>query len=340
MITGIGLSQPSYLTHANVGQPLYALTVTGSGSGSGTVTSNLYGINCTSIVGVESGSCTVLIPMGTTIVLTTTPGTGNIFNGWTGSGCTIGTCSVLIDGNKTVDANFLNIPSANLWAWFKFNEGSGLTIVDYSGSGAGNGAWVTAFGNPLAKVWSIPGFGHNDLGAPTTWVLRTSAARNVSSVTAVGFVKPKGAPTLNVSFYGAQQLGGGGGANWIRYGWDDFAPFRWQLASGNAPTTTAGVSPVFGTWYFVAARCTFNTGNVTLDIRQSGGALTNLLSVARTGANNGTQTSVYSFGGNNNDYNMDGGDMLYYAGVDSSARLTDAQLDQIYQSLKSRHGML
>lgn len=126
---------PSYyisqIIHGNVGRPLYLLTVTGSGDGTGTITSNVYGINCTSTVGVESGNCSVQVPMGTTVVLTATATTG-VFNGWSGGGCLgTGTCSVLIDGNKTIDASFIVLPqAANLIGWYKVDEGAGGTLIN------------------------------------------------------------------------------------------------------------------------------------------------------------------------------------------------------------------
>jgi hypothetical protein len=87
--------------------PSHILTVTGSGAGSGIITSDIYGINCISTAGVESGICSVLIPDGTPIVLTATATIG-IFNGWSGGGCSgVGTCSIVIGGDVTIDASFL-----------------------------------------------------------------------------------------------------------------------------------------------------------------------------------------------------------------------------------------
>lgn len=119
---------------SKISQPSYLLVVTGSGTGTGTIASNIYGINCTSTAGVESGNCSALIPMGTTVILTTTPDANSIFSGWIGGGCGgIGICSVLIDGNKTINAELSLIPhGANLVGWYKVNEGSGSTVYNYA----------------------------------------------------------------------------------------------------------------------------------------------------------------------------------------------------------------
>ncbi len=115
-----------------VGRPIHLLIVTGSGAGSGTIVSNIYGINCTSTVGVESGICSAYIPSGTVVILTATAIPGNSFDGWTGSGCSgTGTCTIAMDGNKTVDASFGNIPFiGDLVAWYKINEGAGVTVAN------------------------------------------------------------------------------------------------------------------------------------------------------------------------------------------------------------------
>jgi hypothetical protein len=135
---GIGFSQPQFITRGNVGQPLYTFTVTGSGIGTGTIISDVYGINCISTAGVESGACSVTIPMGTTVTLTATPDGSSVFAGWTGSGCVgVGTCSILINGSKSVNAEFVVIPSGGfLTAWYRLNEGSGSTVFNYAPASA------------------------------------------------------------------------------------------------------------------------------------------------------------------------------------------------------------
>ncbi len=112
--------------------PIYLLTVTGSGLGSGTIIGSVGGINCTSTIGVESGICSAYIPSGTIVILTATAIPGNSFDGWTGSGCLgTGTCTIAMDGDKTVDASFGNIPfTGDLVAWYKINEGVGVIVAN------------------------------------------------------------------------------------------------------------------------------------------------------------------------------------------------------------------
>lgn len=83
---------------------VFTLTVTISGSGLALVGSSPGGIAC-SLPG--PGDCSETYPAGTVVVLTATP-PFPIFLGWTGGGCSgTGTCTVTMDGNKSVAASFL-----------------------------------------------------------------------------------------------------------------------------------------------------------------------------------------------------------------------------------------
>ncbi len=162
--------------------PIYLLTVTGSGAGSGTIIGNVYGINCTSTVGVESGICSAYIPSGTIVILTATPIPGNSFGGWTGSGCSgTGICTIVMDGDKTIDASFLDIPLPDyLIGWYKFNEGSGNVVENFATNGSLGGGvlpnlsvsnWDGTFWVYLPGFASSPSFGGSNfaraiLGSP------------------------------------------------------------------------------------------------------------------------------------------------------------------------------
>lgn len=166
-MTWIVGGDPSYyisqIIHGRVERPLFLLTVTGSGTGSGTITSNIYGINCISTAGVESGVCSIQIPAGTTVVLTATATTG-MFNGWIGGGCSgAGTCSVVISGNITADANFGIMPqSANLIGWYKVDEGSGSIVFNYAPPGPNRFPDLNVV-TPGSGFWSThSGFGYWD----------------------------------------------------------------------------------------------------------------------------------------------------------------------------------
>ena len=83
----------------------YSLVVTKTGDGAGSVTSDA-GITCGS-------RCWATYAAGTIVRLTATPLTGSTFTGWSGGACSgTGACSVTMDGNKTVTANFTSAPPA------------------------------------------------------------------------------------------------------------------------------------------------------------------------------------------------------------------------------------
>ncbi len=75
------------------------IRVTKSGTGTGVVTSDVAGIDCGS-------GCYAFFLDGATIVLTATPDSGMSFAVWSGDGTGIVTRTVLMDGNKTVNAEF------------------------------------------------------------------------------------------------------------------------------------------------------------------------------------------------------------------------------------------
>lgn len=83
----------------------YTLTITKSGVGNGTVTSSPAGINC-------GATCAYTFNYGANVALTATPDGSSAFGpapaGWSGSGCfgQTPTCGVVMDGDKTVNANF------------------------------------------------------------------------------------------------------------------------------------------------------------------------------------------------------------------------------------------
>src|SRR5439155_10702421 len=77
----------------------FPLTVTKSGTGSGKVTSNVSGIDC-------GGMCAAAFDGGTSVTLTALPDTGVTFTGWSGACTGTGTCTVTMDGAKSVTATF------------------------------------------------------------------------------------------------------------------------------------------------------------------------------------------------------------------------------------------
>ena len=79
------------------------LTVQKSGTGSGTVTSAPSGINC-------GNTCTATFPTGNTVTLTADPAGGSTFVGWSGPCSGTGPCTVTMDTNQTVSAQFDLLP--------------------------------------------------------------------------------------------------------------------------------------------------------------------------------------------------------------------------------------
>ena len=82
-----------------------------SGSGSGSITSQPAGIRC----GGTTKDCYENYPTGTSVILTATPAAGSTFTGWSGACSGTGTCTLVMDGARSVTATFtLNTASYNL----------------------------------------------------------------------------------------------------------------------------------------------------------------------------------------------------------------------------------
>ena len=87
---------------ANFTLNTYTLTVSKSGAGSGTVTSTPTGINC-------GADCSEAYDYNTAVTLSAVAATGSTFSGWSGACTGTGACSVTMDADKTVTANFTPI---------------------------------------------------------------------------------------------------------------------------------------------------------------------------------------------------------------------------------------
>ncbi|MDZ7291423.1 MAG: hypothetical protein ONB44_07730 [candidate division KSB1 bacterium] len=95
-------SKTIYARFRNASTPKYTLTITKTGAG--TVTSNPAGINCGS-------TCSAAFEQGTSVTLTASPGSGYQFSSWGGAGSgSSPTLTIKMDGNKTVSANFTELP--------------------------------------------------------------------------------------------------------------------------------------------------------------------------------------------------------------------------------------
>lgn len=96
--SAVGTTTPSTV----VVVPTVLLTVSKSGTGTGTVSGG--GISC-------GATCTLSVNSGTSVSLSATPSDDSLFTGWTNSTCSgTGTCTLLMDDAKTINAVFTLIP--------------------------------------------------------------------------------------------------------------------------------------------------------------------------------------------------------------------------------------
>ncbi|MEJ2237619.1 MAG: PKD domain-containing protein, partial [Gemmatimonadales bacterium] len=87
----------------------FTVTVVGAGTGAGGVSSTPGGIECASLGGETSGTCSAAFEYGTSLTLDAAPAAGSEFTGWEASGASCpgtGTCSFVVTANQTVAATF------------------------------------------------------------------------------------------------------------------------------------------------------------------------------------------------------------------------------------------
>ena len=77
----------------------HVLTVSKNGTGTGSVTSAPSGVSCGTV-------CSASYPSGGSVTLTATAASGSSFTGWSGDCTGTGTCTVTMDGDHSVTANF------------------------------------------------------------------------------------------------------------------------------------------------------------------------------------------------------------------------------------------
>ncbi len=105
---------------------------TGTGAASGTVTSTPAGINCGAV-------CTASFPAGSLVTLTAATAGGATFTGWSGGGCSgTGPCTVTMNGNQTVTANFNAPLGTNTLTVNKAGTGTGTVTSAPAGINCGN----------------------------------------------------------------------------------------------------------------------------------------------------------------------------------------------------------
>jgi hypothetical protein len=123
---------------AGFAQVNFTLSVAESGNGTGLVTSSPLGIVCSPTV----NQCGASYAGGSTVTLNASAGTGSVFTGWTGGGCSgTGACAVTMSKAQSVTATFGQNPSFTLSVAL---GGSGTGTVSSNPSGIFCGAACSA----------------------------------------------------------------------------------------------------------------------------------------------------------------------------------------------------
>jgi len=91
--------------------PSLTVSLTGNTSGTGTVTSKPPGINCQF---PQGGACQAYFAKGTSVQLTSTPGSGSVFDGWTGGCSGTGACTVTMNSDQNIGGSFTGPPTINI----------------------------------------------------------------------------------------------------------------------------------------------------------------------------------------------------------------------------------
>jgi Protein of unknown function (DUF1566)/Divergent InlB B-repeat domain len=126
----------------------YALSVSATGYGSGTITGNA--INCTSMAGVTSGTCSANLASGSAVTLSAASAPGSTFTSWSGCDSTLGaTCTVTMNAGKNVIAEFTSSSHYTKIA----NNGADLAVSAVLGSGATQ--WACTRDNTTGLVWEV-----------------------------------------------------------------------------------------------------------------------------------------------------------------------------------------
>jgi uncharacterized repeat protein (TIGR02543 family) len=121
-------------------------TLTVSVTGSGTVTSTPAGINCGS-------DCTQSYTKGTTVMLTATPASGYVFDGWNGACIGQGaTCNLTMDANKSASAVFETKTPEKENPQTRYGDGTGICTAPQTGR---NAVLITHGWNADATQWVL-----------------------------------------------------------------------------------------------------------------------------------------------------------------------------------------
>ena len=138
--------------------PMSTLTVEKNGLGSGTVTSAPSGISC-------GNTCTARFPTGNSVTLTATPASNSTFIGWSGACSGAGSCTVPMNSDQTVSAQFDRLPDPVTLTVDKSGLGNGTVTSDPPGITCGQVCETTFERNTVVTLTAVP----NDFSLFNEW---------------------------------------------------------------------------------------------------------------------------------------------------------------------------
>ena len=161
----------------------WSLKITKSGTGEGDVDSSPAGIDC-------GPTCYTFFADGASINLTAEADVGSAFEGWSGDGTGTPIRTVVMNGNKVVNAKFSS--DDYLIAWYKNNEGSGLIVNNYAIDGSLGGGLLPnldIIGDQSVFWNTLAGFGYSpfwDSGENPYAYARAAIERSIGDKYGIG----------------------------------------------------------------------------------------------------------------------------------------------------------
>ena len=174
----------------------YTVTVTRAGAGSGTITGG--GISC-------GTSCTVTVPYGTQMMLTSAPAALSTFAGWGGACSGTSTCALTITGTTAVSANFV-LNDVTLFVTPGGN-GTGSVTSNPAGIACGADCNQTYLANQVVTLTAVAGTGSTFTG----WSGGGCSGNGTCTVTMTAAVTVTATFTLNLVTLTITKSGGGAG---------------------------------------------------------------------------------------------------------------------------------
>jgi PKD repeat protein len=187
LVDGVSVGAVSTYTFDNVSTshtivPVYAntLTINMSGFGTGTVTSEPAGISC-------GGACSAEFSQGTEVILTAEPDANSLFAGWSGVGCTTGTCTVTLNENTTVTAIFALKPPVADFTGTPTTAAQNVTVNFTDLSALNPTGWLWEFGDGTTSSLQNPTHTYSVVGTYAVRLTATNAGGS-NTVTKTSYV--------------------------------------------------------------------------------------------------------------------------------------------------------